>query len=227
MLIDAIQINSYISNDCYSKCLNMLPQNERIYVQKYIRRDDRVRRLIGMLLIRKIASKKFQTPMYDIEISRNIYGKPYFKTNLDTHFNISHSGMWVVCITSDKPVGIDIEQITPIDISMADRFFTSSESSLLHSLTGNDQLKRFYELWTLKESYVKAQGKGLHIRLNSFSVELNQTHNVYINAKRQPVNLQLIDIHDRYVLATCAYEIGKQPKLRINILPNFLEEVFS
>jgi 4'-phosphopantetheinyl transferase len=34
------------------------------------------------------------------------------------------------------------------------------------------KLKYFYMLWTLKESYIKMEGKGLSIPLNSFTIRI-------------------------------------------------------
>jgi 4'-phosphopantetheinyl transferase len=46
---------------------------------------------------------------------------PYF------HFNISQSGNWVVCATDNHPVGIDIEQIQPIDFQIVNSYFSKKE----------------------------------------------------------------------------------------------------
>jgi len=52
-------------------------------------------------------------------------------------------------------------------------FFSSAECFDLHNLSAKEQIKYFYKLWVLKESYIKAQGKGLSIPLNSFSFGIN------------------------------------------------------
>ena len=81
-------------------------------------------------------------------------------------FNLSHTGTYVAGIFAEEEVGIDIEQQKRSGQKIAERFFTVEENNYLDTV-GTDQ---FTELWTRKESYVKAVGKGLRIPLRSFSV---------------------------------------------------------
>lgn len=53
-------------------------------------------------------------------------------------------------------------------MKMAKRFFTVEEAEFINKST--DRNSAFFEIWTKKESFVKAVGKGLAIPLNSFSV---------------------------------------------------------
>lgn len=77
---------------------------------------------------------------------------------------------------SDESVGIDIECIKPIDMAIAERFFTSDETAYIMA---GEQEQRFYEIWTKKESNIKWEGKGLHKPLTSFSVLDDQIHHYY------------------------------------------------
>lgn len=90
----------------------------------------------------------------------------------DLYFNISHSGDWIICAVDNKPVGVDIEIIKVINFKIAERFFSSEEYYALMSQPETIQLKYFYMLWTLKESYIKAEGKGLNIPLFSFCMRM-------------------------------------------------------
>lgn len=62
-----------------------------------------------------------------------------------------------------------MERIKDLNIKIADRFFSKEEVEDLYKIKKSERLKYFFDLWTLKESYIKADGRGLNIPLNSFS----------------------------------------------------------
>ena len=106
-------------------------------------------------------------PVFDIDK----YGKPYLKNYSDVHFNLSHSEGYVACAVSDSPVGVDIEYVTDIDLNLAKQFFYGTEYEYV--LNNNDQKKAFFELWVLKESYMKMTGLGFRLALDEFCIEIN------------------------------------------------------
>jgi 4'-phosphopantetheinyl transferase len=61
-----------------------------------------------------------------VKIKLNKFGKPMLE-NQEIHFNISHSGGYVVCAVSDSPIGVDIEQTNPNIKSISSRFLTKKE----------------------------------------------------------------------------------------------------
>jgi 4'-phosphopantetheinyl transferase len=84
-------------------------------------------------------------------------------------FNVSHTRGLVACaVTLEVDVGIDVENIhgAPPPVGVAERFFAPAEVAVLRGLRGSEQAAKFYEYWTLKESYIKALGVGLSMPLD-------------------------------------------------------------
>ena len=123
--------------------------------------------LLGDILIRSEICRLTGMSNKQLEFSVNMYGKPFLIDNSQIHFNISHAGCYVACVLSSEPVGIDIEIIKPIELKIAEQFFTSDEMAYVMD---ENHICRFYEVWTKKESRIKKEGKGLSKSLTSFSV---------------------------------------------------------
>jgi 4'-phosphopantetheinyl transferase len=85
---------------------------------------------------------------------------PFDRTGL--HFNISHTeGVVAMAVCRHARVGIDVEKLGRAPLAVAERFFSSAEVAQLRALPAATQPRRFLELWTLKEAYLKAVGTGL------------------------------------------------------------------
>ncbi len=132
---------------------------------------DQQRTLLAEIQLRAILKRHYHYNNRDIILFANSKNKPYL-INIPLFFNISHSGNWVCCAISDRIVGTDIERIRKIKTDIAGRFFSHHENNKLNQLKGDEKLHYFFDLWTIKESYLKLIGKGLSHPLNSFSVEL-------------------------------------------------------
>lgn len=90
-------------------------------------------------------------------------------------FNLSHARGLVACAVAEElDLGVDVERIErPVDVQgVADRFFSTRERAALAALAEGDLRARFFELWTLKEAYLKATGAGLTHPLHSVSFDL-------------------------------------------------------
>lgn len=108
-----------------------------------------------------------------LKFRKNIHGKPEvdwqnsgYQRSLPLHFNISHTSSLIACgVTNSSPIGIDVEEkhreIKHNIMSFARRYFSNHEIQLLASIEDPTvQQQEFMKLWTLKEAYVKALGRG-------------------------------------------------------------------
>lgn len=176
-----------LTDEEYTYWYSLMNADKKKRVDRFRFFDDQKRTVAGEMLARKAIAEWCSVQPYIIEFAIGEHGKP-FAVGLDVEFNISHSGYMVVCVVNDNPVGIDIEQMRSIDLIVAKRICTDEELLYLfgHIPTAEDFvytieaaiLKRFFELWTAKEAYVKCFDNGLK---NLKTTVLNQLiHNFYI-----------------------------------------------
>ena len=89
--------------------------------------------------------------------------------------NLSHTrGLAAAVLTEDHDVGIDVEWLDrkPASADLARRFFAPAECDQLAAVPPALINETFLSFWTLKESYIKAIGKGLSQPLESFAFTL-------------------------------------------------------
>jgi len=86
-------------------------------------------------------------------------------------FSISHSEDIVACVISDNNIGLDVQIEKEYKPALAERFYSNNEIELLSDSI--DKTDTFFRIWTMKESYVKALGKGISHGFTSFSVGMD------------------------------------------------------
>ena len=111
----------------------------------------------GRQLLRKMYEETFGKAMPEVFVTER--GKPYFQDN-PVHFSISHTKKHVFCVLSDRPVGIDAEEVSRnIRPELAEKILSASEKNQYEqSENRKEALLRF---WVLKEAAAKCTGEGL------------------------------------------------------------------
>lgn len=145
---------------------------ERILRQKVKQNADNM--LVGAVLAQYMLLKTFHIPFSAQYISCGPHGKPYLRDHPDAHFNISHSGRFVACAVSHRPIGVDIQQIRPYRSNMVKRVCTPEE--LLRIEASPDPSAEFTKLWTQKEAYLKMLGTGFSQGIQSLEIPLSKIH---------------------------------------------------
>lgn len=111
-------------------------------------------------ILAKIAIKKtFSIDVANQKFAYTTYGKPYLSNHSNVHFNISHSGEYVVCAVYNKPIGIDIQKIGEYNPDVAKR--VCNEKELKQIEDSLDKASEFTMLWTQKEAVLKMYGTGI------------------------------------------------------------------
>lgn len=189
-----------------SKLILGLTQKQLHSVQLYKTTASRQRSLLGTLLAKWVLAKKLSIPLHDIEFIRGKKGKPLYPHTKDVHFNISHAGDWVVVAVAPQAVGIDIEKTKTPAYRIAERYFSEEEQKDLFELTEPLRQQYFFDLWTLKESYLKHLGKGLTRSLNTFSIN-KKGDNFFLFEKgqlRDDIHLFSTKFDNNYTLSACS-----------------------
>ena len=132
----------YLSNSKYFSIL------EKASFEKYKNETVRKEKMVSALLKNK----------YIGEYHLNEYGKP---VNDSVFFNISHSHGYIALVIDQVPVGIDIEKIRLVEDDLRNYISNEEEKQYIH----DDE--SFFEIWTNKESLVKANGNGINQKPNA------------------------------------------------------------
>lgn len=170
------------------------PERKR-RADRYLRREDSLRCLAAEALLRyALGADRFA-------IETGPFGKPRLPEYPDFHFNLSHSGNWVVIACGPTPVGVDVQQHRPDTdwISISRRFFSPEEQLMLRQ--AEDPCRSFHDIWTGKESYIKYTGTGLTQDLRSFSIDkLEEGLHLYFPGLAGGYSLCLCTLESAYTL---------------------------
>jgi 4'-phosphopantetheinyl transferase len=144
----------------------LLAADEQQRAARFRFEPDRRKFIVARGLLRSILARYLDIPPDQIQFSYGERGKPelvnaYAKGQL--RFNVSHSQEQALyAIALDRPVGIDLEYMRPIDAAaLSQRFFSPTEAAIIAPLSGAEQHRCFFKGWTQKEAYLKATGDGL------------------------------------------------------------------
>lgn len=157
----------------------LLNDAERAQQRRFLFEADRDRHLLTRALVRTVLAGYTGAAPESLVFDTNAWGKPSLRQPPGAQgplaFNVSHTGGLVaLAVSAVQPLGIDVEDTRrAAPMRVAERFFSAPERAALFALPPALRAQRFWALWTLKESYVKALGTGLHQPLDSFGFDLD------------------------------------------------------
>lgn len=184
---------------------DLVSEFRRERVSRKIRRKDQNLSL-GAEILLSACLRKHGVEAYQLRYGE--YGKPYLEACCDQKgcwhtenllsFNLSHSGERVMCVIADQEVGCDVERVKDVNLAFGRRFFAPQEYEQVACLSGkNKKNQMFFRIWTQKESYIKATGKGIAIPMESFCVGQENSIPGYF--------FRVYDVSDGYYYAVCGH----------------------
>jgi 4'-phosphopantetheinyl transferase len=155
-----------------------LNAEEQTKAQRFVTSELSSRYIIAHGLLRELLAHYLQKTPEAITFERSPQGKPFIK-DCSLSFNLSHArdGM-LFGFSRQTPVGVDIEFINREELSalsIAQRYFHPKEFEALQSLTAEEQISAFYQVWTQKEAVLKAMGVGIAHHLATCEVSVLPT----------------------------------------------------
>ena len=164
-----------ITHHMYNKIYQLLSTTEQDKYHRFHFEKDKKLYLLSRYLQNKVLSLYTGQPIDTHSFTLNEYGKPELTKFKNIKFNLSNSSNCAVLIVTygdQVECGIDVEGYVRKEslFELADSYFSCLEVEFLKKFSRTSDINyHFFRLWTLKESYIKAVGKGLSQSLASFS----------------------------------------------------------
>jgi 4'-phosphopantetheinyl transferase len=194
-----------ITPEFTGELLKYLPTEGRLRVKDRQNNASKLQTVSGELLARYAIGEHLNNPAQEIKLVFGENGKPHIANLNNVHFNISHSGRYIVCAVGPHELGIDVERIRKVNLRIAERYFSASEVSDLLNKPFEEQSSYFITLWTIKESFLKAIGRGLTQHLNSFSIHNDGScYRLTGNQQAEKYGIVTHNLSDEYLMAACS-----------------------
>lgn len=191
MLIQYVHINAQLKTSDFENLQQQLPEFLKRKNQGYLKYEDRQRNLFGLLLLKRQWKSMIGEDLDFSRLQKTEFTRPYIPGS-HVDFNISHSGDYVVCVLKAKAkVGIDIERRKVVNFSDFERTMNQGQwKEIYHS---SNPTNTFFKYWCIKESVIKADGRGLSIPLTE--IEFSNEQVTYPGHIWQIKSFQIDDHH--------------------------------
>jgi 4'-phosphopantetheinyl transferase len=176
-----IYLNDDIAAFDFEAALPLLSDQRREQALKFKFEQGRKTCAMAYLLLCEGLQKEYgitERPVFEY----GEHGKPFIIDHPDIHFNISHCREGVICVVSDRPVGVDIESIREYRESLVRYTMNDREVQQIERAEHPDV--EFIRLWTMKEAVLKLSGGGIIDNMKGVLTGREQIETVYNEEKK-------------------------------------------
>ena len=171
MIINYLRLDHNLDLNIFKQFQQQLPPQFLDRNRRFRRFIDRQRNLFGLLLLKRSWSVQYHSELPLEDLRTTEFNRPFLPSS-KTDFNISHAGDYVVSVLNpNSRVGIDIELKKMVDFS--EFTITMNQSQWDEIRQSSDPVERFFENWCIKESVIKADGRGLSLPLTEILIHDN------------------------------------------------------
>ena len=227
IIIYIIYLPNYI--DLKLDLAKFLNSKEINRAERFYKELDKTRFIIYRSILKFILATYTKLDVKNINLNYHLNKKPYLASRPWLHFNISHSEDYAVIAVSRKMVGIDIEYMLE-DFKFTDLLpdvFDDNEIATIQNAVNKKEA--FYTLWTRKEAFVKALGKGIDEDFK-YIPSIDGQHKINANLLKNSANWQLcsFDLADYY---SSAIAVESSSSITNNVafytMPNTMKELLE
>ncbi|NUF14456.1 4'-phosphopantetheinyl transferase family protein [Acinetobacter lactucae] len=156
-----------------SHYLGFLSSAEKLRYDQYHPKAARLF-LISRVLVKTVLADKLGISPHQVNIQLHPNGKPFVQGSKAVYFNITHSAdVIILAVTEEGEIGVDIEQVDrEFEWMRVDSVLAPIEIEWIKENELTDPFsvyQRFFQIWTLKEAYIKCTGEGMSRHLNKLN----------------------------------------------------------
>jgi 4'-phosphopantetheinyl transferase len=129
------------------------------------------------VLVKSVLADKLGISPHEVSLQLHPNGKPFIQGSKAVYFNLTHSAdVIILAVTEEGEIGVDIERVDrEFDWTRVDSVLAPSEIEWIKENELIDPFSvypRFFQIWTLKEAYIKCTGEGMsrHLKMLNFHV---------------------------------------------------------
>jgi len=198
-----------------AKALNLLSDIQK---DKYHRRRPELKQsyLAGRFYLLNLLASYTSTTADKVLLSYSRLNKPYLSHgDLNTgdkpiQFNFSDTqvdgvGFGLFAFCKSHSVGVDLESLhRDIDFSaIAKKRFSDEELEYVTDSDGNISNQRSLAIWTRKEAFGKATGKGINFQMNKLNLIGTDSFELNFEYESEPWRLQQIQLKPNFIACVC------------------------
>jgi 4'-phosphopantetheinyl transferase len=159
--------------DAHPRLSGCLDAAEVARASRFLFPRDSTRFVASRVALRHILAHYLDARPHAVRLGNAAAGKPYLPDRPDLHFNLSHADdLLLVGVSHGRRLGVDVERI-PGD-SVVDEtsglVLSAPERAMIARLRDEARREWFARLWTRKEAYIKADGRGMGLKLELIDV---------------------------------------------------------
>ena len=154
-----------------------LSADERERASRFRFARDRDRFIGARSLLRQILALYLNTLPGGLSFGYSAHGKPFLagEEHSTLRFNVSHSfDAMLLALAHMREVGVDVEGVRNNGVvaveEIGETVLSEPEKQALARFDGEDKRTNFLRFWTLKEAYIKADGRGVSLPLKRIDV---------------------------------------------------------